>query len=78
VFGSQNWGKKKSLLNLGIISFLFGLVFFCFAVLGLELRAYTLSHSTNTFFMKDFFQDRVSQTICPGLLRMTILLIFAS
>jgi hypothetical protein len=27
--------------------------FFIFAVLGLELRANTLSHSTSTFFMKD-------------------------
>jgi hypothetical protein len=48
---------------------------FVFAVLGFELRAYTLSHSTSTFFwgggelfcffMKDFFKI-VSQTICPG------------
>jgi hypothetical protein len=25
-------------------------------VLGLELRAYTLSHSTSSFFVKGFFQ----------------------
>jgi hypothetical protein len=34
--------------------------FFFLPVLGLELRAYTFSHSTHTpFFMKDFFRDRV-------------------
>jgi hypothetical protein len=36
-----------------------------FAVLGFELRAYTLSHST-TLFCDAFFLDRVSQTICLG------------
>jgi hypothetical protein len=46
-------------------------------VLGLELRAYTLSHSTSPFFVC-YFQDRVSQTICPGWLRTTVLLIAAS
>jgi hypothetical protein len=33
--------------------------FFFFAVLGFELRAYTLSHSTSPFFVKGFL-DRVS------------------
>jgi hypothetical protein len=37
---------------------LLGFLFFS-VVLGFELRAYTLSHSTSP--------DRVSQTICPGL-----------
>jgi hypothetical protein len=32
---------------------------FCFAELGLELRAYTLSHSTSPF-CDGFFRDRVS------------------
>jgi hypothetical protein len=27
-----------------------------FAVLGLELRTYTLSHSTSPFFVLDFFE----------------------
>jgi hypothetical protein len=40
---------------------------FFFAVLWLELRAYTLSHSTSPALVHDeFFQDRVSQTICLG------------
>jgi hypothetical protein len=33
---------------------------FFFAVLGLDLRAYTLGHSTSPIFVKDFFRDRVS------------------
>jgi hypothetical protein len=31
------------------------LCFFFFLVLGLELRAYTLSHSTSPFFVMGFF-----------------------
>jgi hypothetical protein len=42
--------------------------FFLFAVLGLELGAYTLSHSTSPFVM-GFFRDRISQTICLGWLQ---------
>jgi hypothetical protein len=34
------------------------LLFFIFVVLGLELRAYTLSHSTSPF-SDGFFQDRI-------------------
>jgi hypothetical protein len=30
--------------------------FFFFSVLGLELRAYTLSHSTSPFFVRGFFE----------------------
>jgi hypothetical protein len=41
-------------------------------------RAYTLSHSTSSFFVMGFFQDRVLRTICPGWLLTTILLISAS
>jgi hypothetical protein len=48
-----------------------------FSVLGLELRAYTLSHSTSPFLWRVFW-DRVSKTICPGWLHTTILLISAS
>jgi hypothetical protein len=40
--------------------------FFC-PVLGLELRAYTLSHSTSPFFVMGVFQGRMSQIIFPGL-----------
>jgi hypothetical protein len=32
------------------------LFFFFFAVLGLELRAYTLSHSTSPVFLMGFFE----------------------
>jgi hypothetical protein len=39
---------------------------FFFVVLGFELRAYTLSHSISPFFVKGFFQDRVSRAICLG------------
>jgi hypothetical protein len=50
------------------------LTFFFLVVLGLELRAYTLSHSTSPFY-DGFFQDRVLQTICLGWLQTAILLI---
>jgi hypothetical protein len=49
-----------------------------FVVLGLELRAFTLSHSTSPIFVKGFFQDRVLQTIFPGWFQTMILLISAS
>jgi hypothetical protein len=53
--------------------------FFFLVVLGLELRAYTLSHSTSPFFFCDeFFWDRVSWTICLGWLQTMIFLISAS
>jgi hypothetical protein len=41
---------------------LFLFFFFFPVVLGFELRAYTLSHSTSPF-CDGFFQDRVSPTI---------------
>jgi hypothetical protein len=53
------------------LSFFF--FFFFFAVLGLELRAYTLSHSTSPF-CDGYFRDRVSRTICPHWLQNSILL----
>jgi hypothetical protein len=39
--------------------------FFFFSVLGLELRAYTLSHSTSLFFVKGFYHDRVLWNCLP-------------
>jgi hypothetical protein len=39
--------------------------FFFLLVLGLKLRAYTLSHSTSPCFCDGFFQDRVLRTVCP-------------
>jgi hypothetical protein len=41
-------------------------LFFLCAVLGLYLRAFTLSHSTSPIFVKGF-QDRVLQNYLPGL-----------
>jgi hypothetical protein len=35
-------------------------------ILGFELRAYLLSHSTSPFLV-GYFRDRVSPSICPGL-----------
>jgi hypothetical protein len=36
------------------------LFIYLFMLLGLELKAYTLSHSISNFFMEGFFQDRIS------------------
>jgi hypothetical protein len=54
------------------------LFFFLFAVLGLELRAFPLSHSTSPIFCDRVFRDSVLKTICSGWLQTTILLISAS
>jgi hypothetical protein len=43
--------KKKE-----VYSFLFVCLFVCFVVLGFELRAYTLSHSTSLLFVMGVFQ----------------------
>jgi hypothetical protein len=52
---------------------------FCLPVVGLELRAYTLSHSTSHFFLWWIFSRWVSRrTTCPGWLQTMILLISAS
>jgi hypothetical protein len=48
-----------------------------FAVLGLELRAYTLSHSTSLFFVMGFFEIGSHITICPDWLQTVVLLISA-
>jgi hypothetical protein len=48
--------------------------FFFLLIPGLELRAYTLNHSTSPFFVNDFFQDGVWQTICLGWIQTAILL----
>jgi hypothetical protein len=50
---------------------------FIYAGLGFELRAFTLSHSTNPIFVK-VFQNKVSPTICPGWIGTVVLLISAS
>jgi hypothetical protein len=60
-FYTQTTNKKKSSQHLETKQYTF-----FFSILGLELRAYTLSHSTGPFFVRGFFQDMVLQTICPG------------
>jgi hypothetical protein len=45
----------KQLTHTPIPFLLLGFFFFFFAVLGFELRAYTLSLSTSSFFVKGFF-----------------------
>jgi hypothetical protein len=52
-------------------------VLFCFAILGLELRAFTLSHSTSPIFVKGLSRKGVSKYL-PWLAQTTILLISAS
>jgi hypothetical protein len=58
--------------------------YFSFPVLGFELRAYTLSHSTSLFFVMGFFEIgsqelfRVLRTIFLGWFRTEIFLISAS
>jgi hypothetical protein len=44
-------------------------------VLGLELRAYTLTYSTNLFFVMGFFRDL---KVCVVWLRTVVFLISAS
>jgi hypothetical protein len=51
--------------------------FFCFAVLGLKVRAFSLSYSASPFCV-GYFRDRVSQITCLGWLQTTILLVSAS
>jgi hypothetical protein len=58
------------------VSFWQSVLFFFLVVLGLELRAYTLSHSTSPF-CEGFFWDRILQTICQGWLWTSVLLIAA-
>jgi hypothetical protein len=50
---------------------------FFFAVLGLELRAYTLSHSTSPFLVVVFSRQGLANYLL-GWLRNTILVISAS
>jgi hypothetical protein len=54
-----------------------GLFFFFLAVLGLELRAFTLSHSTSPIFVKGFSRQGLENYFL-GWLRTLILLISAS
>jgi hypothetical protein len=48
--------RPHSHLEFSLVSIIF---FFFLVVLGFELRAYTLSHSTSPFLCERFFRDRV-------------------
>jgi hypothetical protein len=69
--------QGESSLSLDTPSWIF---FFFFVVLGLELRHFTLSHSTSPLFCvcEGFFQDRSQELFASGWLQTMILLIFAS
>jgi hypothetical protein len=79
----QKFPSSKLLLIFWIRLFLINsqfqwLVLGFFEVLGIESRAFTLSHSTIPFFCDGYFRDRVSWTLCPGWLQTMIHLISAS
>jgi hypothetical protein len=65
----QHWVTDKKLStreeSKSLFSF-FVLFCFVFAILGFELRAYTLSHSTSPFFVKGIFKIG-SLKLLPGL-----------
>jgi hypothetical protein len=67
--GALNYYSRKH--------FSFFLSFFLFAVLRLELGLH-LEPLHQPFFVKDFFQDRVSRNYLPGWLRTTVLQVSAS
>jgi hypothetical protein len=69
--------KLVTMLFKSSITLLFYYLFIYFAVLGLELRAYTWA-TPPALLLCWVFQDRVLRTICPGWLRILILLISAS
>jgi hypothetical protein len=61
---TRHIGKEENKRSLSVADFLLSLTFiffflfffFFFAVLGLELRSFTWSHSTNPIFVKGFAQ----------------------
>jgi hypothetical protein len=59
----------------GLFSFLF---FSFFAILGFELRAFTLSHSTSPFFVMNFFEIGSQELFARGWLQTMVLLFSAS
>jgi hypothetical protein len=68
------WAPNFSFRFLSFLSFFL----FFFSVVGLELRAYTLSHSTSPVFLWRVFQDRSLQLFAWGWLWTVIFLISAS
>jgi hypothetical protein len=54
--GACNTLKPRSqLLQQSILGVMWAVGLFFFVILGFEHRAYTLSHSTKSFFVMDFF-----------------------
>jgi hypothetical protein len=49
-----------------------------FEILGLELRAFTLGHSTSPIFERGFFEIGSCRTICVGWFQTMTLLMSAS
>jgi hypothetical protein len=74
-WGSNPQMSPKFFLPLSFFPFFFS---FFFSVVGLELRAYTLSHSTSPVFLWRVFQDRSLQLFAWGWLWTVIFLISAS
>jgi hypothetical protein len=77
--------RQQACLLLGPVLTVPSLFFFFFAVLGIELRvSHLLSRCSTTWstlpalLCVAYFQDRVSQTLCPVWLQTTTLLITAS
>jgi hypothetical protein len=76
----QNWGWTQGLMLARQALYqlshsIWAVIFFFFEVLGFELRAYTLSHSTSPFLWWVSFEIGSCGSICPGWLRTMILLI---
>jgi hypothetical protein len=63
--------------SLSLLCILFIYLFIFFAVLGLQLRAYTLSHSASSLREDIFFEIGTRGTISPGYLSTAIILISA-
>jgi hypothetical protein len=61
--GEPSCAQPLALLCVRFVLFCF--VFCLVGILGFELRAYTLSHSTSPVLC-GYFQDMDLQTICPG------------
>jgi hypothetical protein len=68
----SSWSDRCEPPHLAFL-FIFIYLFIYFAVLGLELRAYTLNHSASPF-CDGYFRDRVWEALCLGWLWPLILL----
>jgi hypothetical protein len=70
--------ERKNVDNLDFYLYVYLFTYLFFAVLGLELRAYTLRHSTSPIFVKVFFKIGSHELFPPSLLLTLILLNSAS